>query len=78
MKVKIPQRGTVDNMPVSFPAKVFCFMQERDPVTHQLINGESIQKRCDLADKYNLRGIACWRIGFESDEAKAVLTKWLT
>lgn len=40
-------------------------------------NGFSVQKRCDIADKYNLSGIACWSLGFESNEAKNVLSDWI-
>ena len=38
-------------------------------------NGSSLKKRIELAQKYNLSGIACWCLGFENTEADEILSE---
>ena len=51
------------------------FQYETDGKTNKVWqeNVTSLEKRCEIADRYNLAGIACWSLGFESDEAKQFL-----
>jgi spore germination protein len=57
--------------------KVHFSMFERDTLYEYVFfeNAKSFQARMELAKKYNVRGISCWRLGQEDPEIFKVLSK---
>ncbi len=41
-------------------------------------NETSVKSRLDIADEFNLSGIACWSLGYESEDVHKLLKKYVT
>lgn len=54
----------------------FEFIENEHLVKIWLEDESSVLKRCNLASKFNLAGLACWSLGYESESVKEVLKKY--